>query len=143
MTSISLPLGRGARLSGPAFILCLSGLVLFCQTALHWRLAVAGSIVVLGALLWSHNLRRRPVSLVIEAHGGVSCVLADGREFQVKRILPGIVRPWLLCGRLEGGAGESCDLFVPGGQPSVGAHWQLRRALTGFRVPQSQDRRGV
>lgn len=143
MTSIPLTLGRGIGLSGPTFILCLVGLVLSIQIAWPWRLAAAGSVLALGALLWLRHLRRRPVQLIIEPHGGLSCVLADGRTFQVERILPGIIRPWLLCGRLEGGAGVHCDLFVPGGHPSEGAHWQLRRALTGFRPPQSPDRRGV
>ena len=137
MTTIPLPLDRAVRLFGLGLPLCAAILVLFCQIAWPWRVAAAGVVVLSGALLWWRHLQRRPVSLTIETGGSLRCLLADGRSLEVVRVLPGIIRPSLLCSRLECGGGERCDLLVPGGSLPESAHWQLRRALIGFRPGQS------
>ena len=143
MTTIPLPLGRHIRVYAAGLLLCNACLVLLCQIAWPWRLAAAAGLVLSGALLWRRYLRRRPVSLTIETGGGLWCMLADGQRLEVGRVLPGVVRPCLLCARLEGRAGEYSDLFVPGGSLTESAHWQLRRALIGFRPFQSDERCGT
>ena len=100
-------------------------------------------VIVSGAWLWRRYLQQRPVSLTIEAEGGLWCRLADGRRLDVSRILPGVIRPSLLCSRLVGTAGERCDLLIPGGSLPESAHWQVRRALIGFAPAQPSERRGT
>ena len=143
MKTVSLPLSHGVCLFGLGLPCCAGVLLLSCQIAWPWRLTLAGLVVLSGALLWRRYLQRRPVSLTIEKGGSLWCMLANGRRLDVARVLPGIIRPSLLCCRLEGTAGERCDLLIPCGSVSESTHWQLRRALIGFRPAQLSGRRGT
>ena len=140
MTTIMLPLTRAMQWCGPALVLVTAGLVLLCPIVWPWRLLTAAAVLMLGASQWLRYLGRRPVSLSTGADGGMSCMLADGRTFEVSRILPGVIRPYLVSARLEGRAGERCDLLVPGAAVQATVHWQLRRALLGFRPDAGPDR---
>jgi hypothetical protein len=145
MSIIPIPLGRSMRLGGPAFVLGVGALVLSCQFYWAWRLVAVSAVLAIGTLLWIRYLRRRPISMSIKPDGRIGCERADGCTFEVVRVLPGVVRPWLLSSRLLGGEGEVCDLFVPGRSLPESAHWQLRCALTRFRAAKSQSEnlRGV
>jgi hypothetical protein len=143
MTTIPLPLDRLSKLYAAGLPLGLVCLSLMCQIALPWRLAAAAVLLLSGILLWWRYLRRRPASLIVEKDGRLCCMLANGHSLEVARILPGIIRPSLASARLEGRAGECCDLFVPGGSLPETAHWQLRRALVGLRPVQADERRGT
>mgnify|MGYP001824880322 CR=1 FL=1 len=143
MQTIPLPLSRGLALSGPGLSYFAGVLIVFCQTAWPWRLALACTVILSGALFWRRYLRQRPVSLTIDKDGHLWCMLADGQRLDVERILPGIIRPCLLCCRLKGGAGKRCDLLIPGGSIPQSAHRAVRRAVIGFRPAQPADRRGT
>jgi len=143
MKTIPLPLSRGLALSGPGLPICAGVVILFCQIAWPWRLAVVGTVILAGALFWRRYLQRRPVKLTIDAAGSLWCVLANGQRLDVARILPGVIRPCLLCSRLVGEAGERCDLLIPGGSIPQSSHREVRRALIGFRPAQSAERRGT
>ena len=143
MHTIPLPLSRGLALSGPGLPFCAGALSFFCQIAWPWRLALACTVILAGALFWRRYLRRRPVSLTIDADGRLWCMLANGQRLDVARILPGIIRPCVLCCRLEGGVVKRCDLLIPGGSIPQSAHRAVRRAVIGFRPAQPADRRGT
>ena len=143
MQTIPLPMSHGVRLFGLGLPFCFGVLLLCCQIAWPWRLMAACVVMLSGALLWRRYLQRRPVSLTIETGGSLWCMLANGQRLDVAGVLPGIIRPCLLCSRLEGRAGERCDLLVPGGSLPESSHWRLRRALIGFRPAQPGERRGT
>ena len=143
MTTIPLPSSRGMQRYATGLLLLIVCLVFLCQIAWPWRAAAAVLSMLSGVWLWRRYLQRRPVSLTIEMGGVIRCMLADGQGLEVARMLIGIIRPGLLCARLEGRAGEYCDLLVPGGSLSESAHWQLRRALIRFRPAQPDDWRGT
>jgi hypothetical protein len=143
MTTIPLPLGHRSHVYAVGLLLGVVWLSLLCEIELPWRLAGAAVLLLSGVLLWRRYLRRRPVSLVAEKDGRLCCFFADGHRLEVARILPGIIRPILVSARLEGRAGEYCNLFVPGGSLPETAHWQLRRALVGLRPVQSDEQRGA
>ena len=143
MTTIPLPLDHRSKLYAAGLLLGILCLSLLCQIVLPWRLAAAGVLLLSGTLLWRRYLRRRPASLIVEKDGRLCCMFADGQRLEVDRILPGIIRPSLVSARLEGRAGECCELFVPGGSLPETAHWQLRRALVGLRPVQADERRGT
>ena len=143
MTTIPLPVDLRSKMYAAGLLLGIVCLTLLCQIALPWRLAAAAALLLSGTLIWRRYLRRRPASLIAEKDGRLCCMLADGRRLEVARILPGIIRPSLVSARLEGGAGEYCDLYVPGGSLTETAHWQLRRALVGLRSVQTDERRGT
>jgi len=143
MTTIPLPLDYRSKLHAAGLLLGIVCLSLLCEIALPWRLAAATVLLLSGILLCWRYIRRRPTSLIVEKDGRLSCMCANGHRLEVARILPGIIRPSLVSARLEGRAGEYCDLFVPGGSLPETAHWRLRRALVGLRPVQAGERRGT
>ena len=143
MTPIPLPLDRRSKLYAVGMLLSIVCLSLLCEIAWPSRLAAAVVSLLSGILLWWRYLRRRPTSLIVEKDGRLCCMFANGHSLEVARILPGIIRPSLVSARLQGRAGEYCDLFVPGGSLPETAHWQLRRALVGLRPVQADERRGT
>jgi len=143
MTTIPLPLDRRSKMYAAGLLLGIVCLSILCQIALPWRLAAPALLLLSGILLWRRYLRRRPTSLIVEKDARLFCMFADGQRLEVARILPGIIRPSLVSARLEGRAGQCCDLFVPGGSLPETAHWQLRRALVGLRSVQPDEWRGT
>ena len=143
MTTFTLPLSACTKLIGPGLVAWSAALVLACRIDLSWRIAAASLVMLSGTWLWMSFLKCRPVSLSIATGGAISCTRADGQVIEVSRVLPGIIRPGLVCARLEAEPGCRCDLLVPGGALPEAAHWQLRRALTRFRPVHSNQRRGT
>jgi hypothetical protein len=139
MRAIDLPLTRCMRFAAAGILLLGSGLVLFSRIQLPWRLACVGIILAGGQLLLQHYRRWRPVTLLVQSDGALCCVLADGRQIPVAHCQLGVVRPWLLSARLIGQRAECLELFVPGCALSRSVHWELRRALIGFRPAVSSD----
>lgn len=143
MTTYTLLLDMRVKLIGPGIVAGVAGLIVFSRIAWPWQVVAILAVLLWGARLWWLFLKQRPVSLRFETGGALSCTRADGRTFDVIRVLPGIIHPGLLCARLEAGTREHCDLFVPAGTLTEAEHRQLRRALLGFRQGQSDELRGT
>jgi hypothetical protein len=133
MLAIDLPRSRCTRLATSAVLLLGSTLVLFSQAQWSWRLACIGVLLAGGQLLLRHHRRRQPVGLLVQPDGDLRCVLPDGRWVRIAHCQLGIVRPWLASARLSGEGEECIELFVPGCAVPRRVHWELRRALIGFR----------
>lgn len=133
MSMIELPLTRRMRIYAHLLVLIATGLVLACPIAWSWRLGCAACVASGGLALWRRFLHRRPVSLQIDQDGGLRCQLANAQTWTVAGVRPGAIRPWLVSAGLVGGAGQRCDLFVPGTCLPDSLHRQLRRALIAFR----------
>jgi hypothetical protein len=140
------------HVGGAILVLGACTLVLLSPVIWPWRIACALAVGLFGIASWQGYLRRRPANLTIAPGGGLWCTLPDGGRYEVMRIHPGVIRPWLVSARLALDAGPRCNLFVPGWILTAQAHWQLRRAILGFRPPrpdigggpdQSGDRRGT
>ena len=143
MITIALPMGGQTKFIGRAIVGASTLLVLSCPIAWPWRGMAALAILATGLLLWRSFLKRRPVGLVVAMDRGLTCLCADGRVLEITDVRPGVVRPALVCARLEAGPEGHCDLFVPGRGISRRVHWQLRRALIDFRAVQADARRGM
>jgi hypothetical protein len=133
MSKIDLPINRPVRFGGPVVVICCACLVLCCPLAWPWRLLLAVSVTLHGAWLWQRFLYRRPLRLYFDRTDCLRCDLADGRQITVTQMHCGIIRPFLVSARLRDEAGEQLDLFVPGPQLSIEAHWRLRRGLIAWR----------
>ncbi len=133
MLAIDLPRSRCTRLAASGVLLLGSTLVLVSQAQWSWRLACTVILFAGGQLLLRRYRRRRPVALLVQPDGDLCCVLPDGRRIRIAHCQLGVVRPWLASARLIGEGAECIELFVPGCAVPRRVHWELRRALLGFR----------
>ncbi len=133
MLTIELPLTRATWAAAVGLSLLGSGLVLLSRATLPWRLIWVVLLLTVAALGVQRFRRRRPVSLLVRPDGQLDCVLRDGRRVAITQCELGVVRPWLVSARLTAHGTGRLDLFVPGVVLSQTAHWELRRALIGFR----------
>ena len=143
MTVIHLPLSRQLMLYTALAMVLVIALVLFLQLAWPIKLGAVSVLILWGGWLWRRYLDRRPVSLQIGIDGDLHLLQADGRQFAVTDVLPGIISPALISARLSGQKGEHANLPVPGSSLDVETHWRLRRALVRFRPAQARDRLGT
>ena len=143
MTTIPLPLSRSTGLFAAGLTLLVIALTLHSDIAWPWSLGAIVAMLVWSLTTWRRYIRRRPRHLIVETDGGLFCSLANDRGFAVVRVLPGIIQPSLVSARLDGGDGESADLFVPRDALPEEMHWRLRRALLGFRHTQAEDLLGT
>ena len=133
MLAIELPLTRATWVVAVGLSLLGSGLVLLSRATLPWRLIWVVLLLTVAALVVQRFRRRCPVSLLVRPDGQLACVLRDGRRVAITQCELGVVRPWLVSARLTAHGAGRLDLFVPGVVLSQTAHWELRRALIGFR----------
>ena len=143
MTTICLPRDWRLDLYAGLLMVLICRLILLCPLSPGAKTA---GIVVIG--LWMGLLRRRyllnrPVTLRIDAAGRLLVEQTDDRQFQVSGIVRGVISPLLISVRLSGNQGEFSDLFLLPSALDAEAHWQLRRALIGFKRPQGEGRRGT
>ena len=143
VTIIDLPLSRLLKACLALLMAFIIGAI-FCLR-LDWavKLASVTLVSVWGAWLWRRYLARRPARLQVGIDGEICLFRADGGQFAVTAVLPGIISPALVSARLSGHTGQFADLFVPASSLDEDSHWHLRRALIRFQPPEAGDRRGT
>ena len=139
MRAIDLPRSRCMRLAASGLLLLGSTLILFSRAQWCWRLACTVVLLAGVQLLLQRYRRWCPVGLLVQPDGDLRCVLSDGRQIRVAHCQLGVVRPWLASARLIGEGAERIELFVPGCAVPRSVHWELRRALIGFRPGRSSE----
>ena len=143
MCTIDLPLSRQLVVYVALLMAIIIGLTLSLRLFWPVKLAAVAVLLLWGAWLWRRYLQRRPASLQIGIDGDLRLLQADGGQFVVTAVLPGVISPILVSARLSGREGEHADLFVPASSLDQELHWRLRRALIGFRPSQVAERHGT
>lgn len=139
MVRIRLPLCPILRWSRHVAVGLTVSIVLLSPIVLHYRLFLAGLLVLAWQVCWHRYLGRRPVLVELLSSGKLECVQGNGQRIPVTRIRTGHIGPRLVSARLLPERGAGVDLFVTSATIGVDDHWRLRRLLLDWHQESDRD----